>query len=228
MAMIANNYIGPGGPNADGIEISGQNCVVLGNTVDSVGGLGIHLAPNTGNVVIANGIIRNTGSTASGLLDGIYVDANVSDFSITGMRITDTQATPTMRDAVHINAGTSNNYVITGNILAPTASRAIQDLSSGVNKITRNNKGIEDVYRTVATSGTISLVEQNPVIMMSGSGTVTAVNALAGQNRPMSILIGAGATVTFAAGASIANTVTCVPNSFHSAMLTDGKLYVGA
>ena len=226
MAIIEGNHIGPGGgPAADGIEISGQYCLVVGNTVEGVAGLGIHIAPNSGTVLVADGVIHNCGSGSPGLIDGILIDANVSDIAIQGMRITDTQATKTMRDAIHVNAGTGANLAFTDNVLAPNGHVAIVDAGTGVGRIITNNFGVDNVRAVVPTTSTITL-PLNQIVVMSGSGTVTTVvGSTAWDNRELSIFA-SGATVVFTAGATIANTVTCAPNVLHKALWANGQLFI--
>jgi hypothetical protein len=225
MALIEGNHIGPGGPAANGFEISGQHCLLVGNTVDGVAGYGVHLAPNTGVVSIVDGIIRNCGSAGPGLIDGILIEANVSDVVIQGMRITDTQTTPTMRDAIHVNAGTGGRFLFTDNVLAPNGHAAISDEGTGTGRVITNNTGLDDILAVVPIGGTITL-PANPSIVMSGNGTVTAITGVLWEGRQLT-MYGAGATVTFQASATIGNTVTCMPEVPHLALWVGGKLHIG-
>jgi hypothetical protein len=225
MAIIADNYIGPGGSGAaDGIELSGQNCAVIGNTIDGVGGYGVHIAPQSGNITLANGIIRNCGSGAPGLIDGVRIDANVNDIVINGMIITDTQATPTMRNAIRVEPGTSDDIIVTNNILWPVQQNPMVDQGSGTNKVISGNHGIDDGTPSLASAASITL-PLNPIISLTGSATVTSVSGFWRGRRGVFIPTGA---VVFTAGPTIGNTTTCVAGVPKAFTYDGSRLYLGA
>jgi hypothetical protein len=153
------------------------------------------------------------------------VRPNVSDFVISGNRIIDDQGTPTMRFAISVAAGTSDNYAITGNRIMSgvNSTQPTSDAGTGLHKVVDNNAGLNDLVRSVAATGTFT-VPPTPTIQITGSGTVTAVNGSLFTGR-QGMLIPTGATV-FTAGATIGNTVTCTPNVPLNFVFDGTKLYL--
>lgn len=205
--IISSNTIRVGGSFSDGLEIVGDNVIVSNNTVDGVGGYGIILEGLSSDLgrVIANNLVRNTGT--GGSLDGISVQPGVSNFQIIGNRVVDDQGTHTMRDAINVVAGASDNYIIANNFLTPNGRTAISDSGTGLNKVVRDNIGVDNIVGSIASAATLTFTAvPSPVLTLTGTTGVTAVGGNLWTGRQLT-LIPAGA-VTFTAGATIGNTMT--------------------
>jgi nitrous oxidase accessory protein NosD len=134
---IIGNYIGGGGPQAQGIEVWMPNTMVSGNVIENVPEQSIILF--TSAATITGNTIRNCGATAN--IDAIYVPAGITDFVISGNHIYDDRATPIMRAGIYINAGASNRYSITGNLITGATLQGIVDQGSGTTKTVADNPG---------------------------------------------------------------------------------------
>lgn len=116
-------YIGDG---VDGLDITGIQA--SGN-----GGDGITIFDGL-NVYISGGIIAgNTGS-------GIGINSNVNNFEIIGVRAGNAaQYGGNGANGITVNAGTSNNYIISLNRVSGNTGSGVSDAGTGVNKYVANN-----------------------------------------------------------------------------------------
>ena len=215
--VISNNTVGQGGASTSGgIESTGNNVTITGNTVSRCYGRAISLGESStdhGFTVTGNTVI-NCGQDLSGGVDAIYVWPGVCDFVICGNRVTDDQATPTTRWPVCVDAGASDRYAIVGNelcVVATPNSIAINDAGTGVHKTIRDNAGADTTILPVASAATLSLSLPNKLFQLTGTTTVTAIAAQGAAVGRQVTLIPNG-VVTFQAGNNIANTLTTAPN----------------
>jgi hypothetical protein len=214
---IADNYVGTGWSTASqGIEADGYNIVIADNTIVNqyTQGLALGVAGGSGYVVTGNQIINSGFGTPASLIDGIYIAAGVSDFTIVGNKVVDNQTTLTMRFPIVILAGASDRYVITDNILTPSnrPTNPISDGGTGVHKIIQNNLGIDDLRQGFATAASVSFWP-NPVQQMNGTGTITAIGTAGVPTGRRVTLIPSASGAVFVGGAGgIGNTITCAAN----------------
>jgi hypothetical protein len=225
VGLSQGNYIGAT-PTGDGLEVSGKYFISDGDEVEGVGGYGMHISATSGHVTLVNGIIRNTGSGSPTFMDGIIIDANVSDIKIHQMQILDDRATKVMRSCIAFNVGTSDNITITNNSFGPFLNFAIVDFgTTGMNKIVKNNLGIDNTFTPIAIlSGTISpLWGETQVI--SNVGTVTSIQGVLYNNRVARFFSGSGTVVYQAGSGNIMNTTTCALNNYKEGMYLNGNWY---
>jgi hypothetical protein len=202
---VVGNTIGPGGSNfADGIEAGAANMLITGNTIDGVQGYGILVI--SGGCTITGNYLRNIAASAG--IDGIEVlAAAVGDLVITGNRIADDRATPMMRAGIWINTSAADRYTIVGNTITGATQNAIVDQASGKSKVIAHNSGFDAVIPSVASAATITLF-MNPLISLTGSTAVTAIDSTVGQATGRTITIIPTGNSSFVAGNNIANGVT--------------------
>ena len=227
MAIIANNHFGPaGGPAGGGIEMTGQRCICIGNTVDGSQSYGIQVTASSGHIIVADNMVYNVGSGSPGLIDGILIGPNVSDVVITGNRISDDQATKTMNHCLGVAAGSGDNIVIADNIFGSRVSASpMSDGSTGLNKIITNNLGIDNVLPSIPIlTGTIMPL-WSPVQIVSNVGTVTSIQGVLYNNRVVDLFSGSGDVVYQAGSGNIMNTVTCALNTYKEARYLSGNWY---
>ena len=179
--LVIGNYIGaPGSNQGMGIECWMPGMLVSGNTIENIPQAGIILFGNS--ITVTGNSIRNCGGTA----DGLVVTANITDFVITGNRISDDQATPTMRYAISIYAGASDRYTIAGNQCLPNTTAAIFDGGTGTNKTIVNNLGASNRLNTATTmSGALTLtgVADQVTVAPGAAGLATMVFSGAATQR---------------------------------------------
>jgi len=208
---VTGNYIGKGASNgAGGIEATGRNIAITGNTIINQMASAIYIHSGRGFNIAGNNIV-NTGLNGDGAEDGIVVGGGVTDFVISANRIGDDQATVTMRFAVNISSGASDRYSIVGNVLGPCTwtQGALTDNGTGTNKTIQHNVGVETYMLGVGTSATVNM-PPGPLLLLIGAGTVTAIGA-PNTATGRTVIIIATAVVTFQQGNNIANTVTMAP-----------------
>jgi hypothetical protein len=123
----------PGGGIVQGIRW-------VGGKVFHNGLAGFRLAGGQDTHISDCDIIANS-QTASAARHGIEVGGNVNEFSVTGCRIGGGfQQGDTQGYAIHIDPGTSDHYIITGNDChGNNNSPKIDDNGTGVNKVVANN-----------------------------------------------------------------------------------------
>jgi hypothetical protein len=223
---VTNNVVEQGGAtSAGGLELHGNNVTASGNTIRNQYASGIGISSGKGFTVTGNTVLV-CGLDASGNQDGVYVNANVTDFVISGNRIADDQVTPTMRWAIGVNIGTSDRYSITGNSCQPTnrPNSPITDGGTGVNKVISNNLGMDNVFlNSLASAATIS-IPLNPNIDLTGTTGITTVTGALWPGRQF--IFWPTGIVTFTAGATIGNTFTTVANTPVIAIFDGTKLWL--
>ena len=211
---FCNNSIDQGGAiTSGGLEITCQNSTVTGNTIVNQYGGGANIEAS--GCVFTGNTILNVGLDGSGNQDGLVVTANMTDFTITGNRIGDSNTPPNMRWSIAVNAGSSDRYTIAGNMLWPNnrPNSGIADSGTGILKIIANNVGGDTLVPVIASAATLSLGVRSNVFHLVTSGVLTitaiaAADAAAGSTR----VVLPNAAFTFQAGNNINNTFTSVAN----------------
>lgn len=226
VGLSQGNYIGAT-PTGDGLEVSGRYFISDGDEVEGVGGYGMHISATSGHVTLVNGLIRNTGGANPSLMDGIVVDANVSNIKIHNMKIMDDRATALMRSCIAFNAGSSDNIIVTNNSLGPFASFPIVDFgTTGVKKIIKNNLGIDEANNFVTViSGVIEPLFGETHIV-GNIGTVTSINGALWNNRVIRLFSGSGTVVYQSGTGNIVNTATVPLNTYVEGIYINGKWYL--
>ncbi len=193
------------------IEIDGNDVTVIGNTIQDCYIYGIiHFWGS--NCSFLSNKIRNCCLTAN--YDAISFRADTQNFTCNDNVVIDDQTVATLRYPISVAPGTSDNYVIVGNNLTtrgtgtPVAILDQGGVAGDIHKVITNNGGVDDVLVTLVSAGTI-VVPLNPVIILTGSATITsmAVGIVPQGARRTFLTDGA---VVFTAGDTISNTVTCV------------------
>lgn len=204
-ANISNNSVFTGGSTfASGLEIDCANSNVTNNSLDTIQGSAINVAGNGTNIV--GNWIRN--SPTASFSDSISVAANVTNFQIVGNRIFDDQGSTTIREAIRVNSGTSDNYIIADNFGVPNGQAAIVDQGTGLNKIITHNLGMDNIIPSVASAAAFPISTVNSAISITGTTGVTSITGGFWTGRVVT-LIPVG-IVAFTAGNNIANSFTTV------------------
>lgn len=174
------------------------------------------------HVSVLDSRIGGNGTTT--VSSGVGVGAGVTNWEVRGnvLGAVDGQ-TNTQDYCVFVTSGASDNYVIKDNICVNPAVSAISDAGTGVNKIVKSNKGVDDVVPSVASGATLAL-PANPVIKITGTTGATSVTGQwAGREVTLITIDGA---VGFTAGATIGNTFTTTQNVPVKAVSDGTKLYL--
>lgn len=208
--LIMGNTISTGNASlSSGMELNGSDTTVIGNNVNNQKFLGI-VAESGNGWIFADNTISNSGQSGTTAGYAILIDAGISNFRIGGNRLIDDQTKPTQYFGVVVSAGASNEYSITGNIITGNVGGTIQDGGTGLNKLIRDNTGIDDVIPTIAAAATLTL-PLNPVFTVAGEATVTAFSGPHWTGRTVTIL--PESNLNFVAGSSIANGLDVTGNT---------------
>jgi hypothetical protein len=122
----------------DGIRFTGGQAI-------NCGGHGAVIGASAKRVVFNGFAARGNSVDAANTYDGITVAANATDFVIEGCTATnDVVVWGTQRYGVNVAAGTSDRYIITGNLLTGNGTGGVNDGGSGTTKYISYNTG----YRT--------------------------------------------------------------------------------
>jgi hypothetical protein len=220
--VLSNNFVGQGGAaTSGGIELNGNNVTVIGNTVINqyMGGIGNDQGGvgwgGNGFVITGNTVV-NVGLAGGGGYDGIVIATGTTDFVIVGNRVSDDQATPTMRWPIVVNAGASDRYVIAGNLVGPNSdlNNRIVDGGSGIHKVVMDNAGQDTIVPIRYSAATLQLYYPTPQVFHLQNGGATTITAIdAGGAAAGSIRVALpNAAYTFQAGNNIQNAVTTTAN----------------
>ena len=219
--VLSNNFVGQGGsPASGGIELNGNNVTVIGNTVINqyMGGIANDQGSGWGGngFVITGNTVVNVGLAGGGGHDGIGIATGTTDFVIVGNRVSDDQATPTMRWCIAIGAGASDRYAIVGNLLGPSSDtgKSIVDGGTGTHKVIHDNAGEDTLVPYRYASATLALYYPTPQVFHLIQGDATTITAIdTGAAAAGSIRMALpNAAFTFQAGNNIQNTVTTTAN----------------
>lgn len=131
----------------DGVTVGGS-ATTDGTTFEACnftanGASGISLKAGAVNTtIIGCKAVSNSEAAGSNMAHGIFVDSNVSKFIITGCfaynNSTDFSGN-SQGYGIFVNGGTSNDYIITNNILSGNGTGGISNNGTGVNKTVSGN-----------------------------------------------------------------------------------------
>jgi hypothetical protein len=117
----------------DGIRFTGGgaiNCDQNGVLVESL----------AKRVIFQNFMARSNSVSSANTYSGIIFAANTTDFVVQGCTATNNIVTfGTQKHGIIVQSGTSNNYVITNNLVSGNATSGVSDGGTGVNKFVSNN-----------------------------------------------------------------------------------------
>lgn len=134
---LSDNIIDPGcGALSSGIELSGADLSLSHNLVVGQKFNGIVLQSSS-NTVLHGDIIKNSATANSA--PAILVTPGTSNFQIIGERAYDDKVTKTQTYGLLINAGASDNYIVTGNLFVGNLTGGISDGGTGIHKVVTNN-----------------------------------------------------------------------------------------
>ena len=221
--VVVGNTIGPPGSltQGTGLEAWNPGMTISGNSFEGILGAAITVF-GIGTTITGNSI-RDCG----GATDAIVVIGGVTDFLISGNRIADDQATPTMRWGISVYAGASDRYTIVGNQIKGFNTFAVRDQGTGKQKVIRNNTGQDDILRPINVTPTLG-VFAGALHTMAGTGTVTAMNTAGYAIGDTATLLPTNSGAVFQAGGSIANTVTTVANVPVTAVFNGTSWYLSS
>jgi hypothetical protein len=121
-----------------GANVSGGSGIhFIGGEAFSCGSHGYIV--NVGTNVTFNGVsaISNSNTAGSGTAHGITVAAGITDFSIIGCvckNISSMSGTSNQGWGIIVVSGSSNRYIISGNLVSTNVTGGVSDGGSGVNK----------------------------------------------------------------------------------------------
>jgi hypothetical protein len=174
---------------ATGIQINGgkniqfTNCTVAGNS--------------TGNI---------------GVFHGMEIAAGVSDFQVVGgtYGVADGMLN-SQAFGILIDAGAGTNFQITNVNLRGNTLGGLNDQSTGVAKVIKNNAGIDDAgYATLASAASVSLGTTGaPVYYISGSVLITTIQG-GWRGREVTLIFTAAAPAGVGTGGNINRVQTAV------------------
>lgn len=174
-AATNTNYgalIGGGGGTVDGVSLTSFRAVNNGQ-------YGIVLNTGTVNTVFNNVWASGNSTTSSGNYSGLVVGAGVSQWKVIGGIYGPTQTyLDTQNTGIQVLSGSSDHYSIIGaNLNGNTVARMIDD-GTGLNKIIRDNSGVDDAAPPTVASATSVTIPANgtPVVKISGTTTITTIN----------------------------------------------------
>jgi hypothetical protein len=155
----------------DGIRFTG------GQAINS-GAYGALVNANCTRTVFNGFAARDNSVDAANTYDGIAFAANTTDFTVTNCILTNDVITSfgTQRYGINVAAGTSDRYIITGNLLTGNGTGGINDGGSGTTKYISYNTG----YRTSNSgSATVPSTQTSIVVDPGLSPTFTVNDVLA-------------------------------------------------
>jgi parallel beta-helix repeat protein len=208
--VLTGNVIGRGNSRVSGgMELAGRNISVTGNTVADQNFFGINIDSGSGFLFEGN-VVSNCGQAYPGtdaapLGAALTMFAGVADFHIFGNRFADDQAVATQTCGVFVPAGVSDRYSIVGNVFSGMRMAPVIDGGTGLNRVIRDNFGIDDVIPAVSAAASLAL-PLNPVVALTGRARVAAFTGPAWTGRTITLL--PAQAMAFAAGGNIANAVT--------------------
>jgi len=125
-------------PN-DGLTIiDSQSIKLTGGGAINCGGNGVGINSGSKFISIVNFTASGNNTRNIGA-HGIGIESNTSDFVITNCRLGGTLGFGTQQYGVILNAGTSNRYSITNNLVSGNSLGGVSDGGTGVNKFVANN-----------------------------------------------------------------------------------------
>lgn len=196
-------------------------CTITGNVFLQDGGFGLGVENNYGHNTISGNFITSqtaggvtlegtgaacvTGNAITGCFDGVDVKANTSNFTVSGNQIyANTHA------QINIEPGSSNNYVITGNML--NGALPITNSGAGTLKTITGNTGYNPAAATGVTVGPSPFTFTNTlgfpitVLVLNGSVSQVTVGGYTtggGSNSQFTVPHGKAITVTYSVAPSM-------------------------
>jgi hypothetical protein len=220
--VILGNTIGEGhGTLSCGMELNGYDTTVSGNNISYQKFLGI-VATGTG-YLISDNTISNSGQSGTTIGSAISINANTSNFHISGNRLIDNQARPTQSYGVVVDSTDSNFYSIVGNLFSGNVDGAINDAGTGLNKLIADNIGIDDVIPSISAGGTITL-PLNPVVQVTGTANVTRLSGPAWTGRTVTLIT--DSALHFYVGGNLANDLSVKANTPVTALFNGTAWYL--
>ena len=129
-SWFSNGRTGGGFP---GLQITaGDSITIQGSIFDNSGNDGLLITGGT-HIVVTGNEANNNGVTTAGK-HGIEVAANVTDFNITN-----NIAVGNAGFGIIVDTGTSNRYIITGNLITSNTGGGVSDGGSGASKTVSGN-----------------------------------------------------------------------------------------
>jgi hypothetical protein len=103
---------------------------------------------------------------------------------------------------VQVFSGPNNNYIITNNDLRNNVSAAISDNGTGLNKIVRENLGVDDTTPGITSAAAVTLPLSAVTFYIFGTVTITTING--GWNgRSIRLIKTDAGTVTIGGGGNV-------------------------
>jgi hypothetical protein len=145
----SNTYYGvytTGSGTLDGMLFSGHRCFNNGN-------YGIYIATGTNWAIDGGSQISGNGTAQSNTYHGVCVGAGISGWAIRNCKIGQmAQFSNIQANAIQLNAGGSDNYLIENNDLTGNLGVGVNNPNCAVTRIVRNNLGF-----VTANSGTATI-----------------------------------------------------------------------
>jgi hypothetical protein len=123
------------------LALTFTNCSFQGNIQD-----GLYIDSTCQNITVSNCVAINNGIGTT-IYSGIYVAANTNNFSVIGCTLGCSSIPPSgggsvpQKYGITVGSGTSNNYIITNNLVAGNITAGVSDGGTGSSKNVSNNFG---------------------------------------------------------------------------------------
>lgn len=174
------------GANIDGVFVKGGRFRENGGDAISIlGGTNIHM----------DGLeIAQNSQFTDATYNGVGIGAGVSKWSLKNSRCGNFASGFTNEQAycLVIAAGASDDFKVIGNDMTTNATGPYSDGATGVNRVIRNNLGIDDVVPQVAAGATIAL-PWNPVVEITGTTAAIATMTGGWEGREATLIFTDGA-----------------------------------
>jgi hypothetical protein len=154
--------------------------------------------------VFNGGTFAGNSAAVANTYDGIAIAANISGFSIQGVRAGNGSGMPdTQRYGIVVNTGSSNNYRIIGNDLRGNQTDRLYDGGTGSVKVIKNNLGynpVGDVFSPAIPASTVAYTnaygQDCQVTIYDGTVTVININGTVTGLTTGTFIVPAGGTIT--------------------------------
>lgn len=206
-----------------GTTVNVSDVQFVGNIIAGSSITGFWGGVNTGTGVLLSGnVISSNNRSDTALIGGVHLADGASGYSLIGNRIYNDSLGHQKYSVVA--AGSLTDVQITGNDLTGAETSPLNTFTGEKTRVlVSDNKGVDDVVPSVASSGTLAL-PQNPTIKVTGTTGVGSVTGI-WDGRKLTLITTDGA-VAFTAGATIGNSITSTQNVPLYGVVSGGKLYL--
>ena len=132
---------------------------------------------SVGHATVSRNTVRNANADGAPTTDAIVL-AGLDRFLVQANRITDDEApsSPRCRYAINLDSGSNGQIADNFALDADHTTRGIRN-NGDTSVEVRNNKTVQDAIRTVASTGSLTLLDGYDAFEVTGTTTITAIAA---------------------------------------------------